>query len=54
MKDLKLNGFEMGIITNGRSETQRLKIKALGIEELIDVLLISDEIGLKKTKLRSI
>lgn len=51
MKDLKLNGFEIGIITNGRSKTQRLKIKALGIEELIDVLLISDEIGLKKPNL---
>jgi putative hydrolase of the HAD superfamily len=51
MKQLKLIGFEMGIITNGRSETQRLKIKALGIEEFIDILLISDEIGLKKPNL---
>jgi putative hydrolase of the HAD superfamily len=51
MKELKFNGFEIGIITNGRSKTQRLKIKALGIEKLIDILLISDEIGLKKPNL---
>jgi len=37
-----------GIITDGRSITQRNKIKALGIEQYIDKLVISEEFGAEK------
>jgi len=38
----------IGIITDGRSITQRNKIKALGIEHLVDKLVISEEFGFEK------
>lgn len=43
----KANG-SIGIITDGRSSTQRSKIKALGIGEYIDYVVISEEIGVGK------
>ena len=51
IKKLKSKNFEIGIITNGRSITQRNKIQALGIQNYIDILLISDEVGLAKPQL---
>lgn len=42
---LKENGKKMGLITDGRSEGQRAKIKALGMEKLFDYILITDELG---------
>jgi putative hydrolase of the HAD superfamily len=43
----KKNG-SVGIITDGRSVTQRNKIKALGIEKYIDKAVISEEFGFEK------
>jgi len=42
--------FKMGIITNGSSETQRLKFRAAGLEGVIasDRLWISEEVGKAK------
>lgn len=37
-----------GIITNGRKITQQNKIRALGIESLIDEIIISEEFGYEK------
>lgn len=37
-----------GLITNGASEMQRSKIAALGIEPLLDVIVISSEVGAQK------
>ena len=51
MKKLKSKNFETGIITNGRSITQRNKIQALGIQNYLDILLISEEVGLAKPQL---
>ena len=47
---LKLRGNEIGIITDGRSITQRNKIKALGLVDIInnDDILISEETGFSK------
>lgn len=39
---------KIGIITNGRSITQRNKIKSLGLEPFIDITIISEEIGFEK------
>lgn len=36
---------KIGIITDGRPEGQRAKIKALNLQELADVIIITDELG---------
>ena len=51
LKKLKSKNYEIGIITNGRSLTQRKKIEALNIQYFIDILLISEEIGFAKPEL---
>jgi HAD superfamily hydrolase (TIGR01549 family) len=45
-----LPGFrrQVGIITNGPTEVQRAKIALLGLEELVDFVLISEEFGAAK------
>lgn len=45
LKELRNNGYLIGIITDGRPEGQRNKIKALGLEELVDNIIITDELG---------
>ena len=45
LKRLKKAGVKLGLITDGRSEGQRAKIKALGIENLFDSVIITDELG---------
>ena len=45
IKCLKGKGIKVGIITDGRPEGQRNKIKALGLENLVDDIIITDELG---------
>ena len=45
LERLKGSGVKLGLITDGRSEGQREKIKALGIESLFDSVIITDELG---------
>ena len=42
---LKTKGIKAGIITDGRPEGQRNKIKALGLDTLVDDIIITDELG---------
>jgi putative hydrolase of the HAD superfamily len=42
------SGRKLGILTDGRSLTQRQKIAALGIDSLVDLVVISSEIGREK------
>ena len=42
---LKAKGIKLGIITDGRVEGQKNKIKALGLEKIIDDIIITDELG---------
>lgn len=44
----RLHSYKMGIITDGRSITQRHKLKSLGIIELMDKIVISEEMGSTK------
>jgi putative hydrolase of the HAD superfamily len=44
----KEKGCFIGLITDGYSLTQRNKLKALGIEELFDLIVISEEFGSEK------
>ena len=46
--EIKKRDGKVGIITDGRSVTQRNKIKALGLENLVDKLIISEEFGHEK------
>jgi len=45
---LKQANIPMGILTDGRSVQQRNKIKALGIENYFDKIVVSEEIGTEK------
>ena len=42
---LRKTGMKIGIITDGRPEGQWNKIEALGLEELVDDIIITDELG---------
>lgn len=45
LQELKENNVRLGIITDGRPEGQRAKIAALGIEDLFEKIIITDELG---------
>ena len=42
---LKACGKKVGIITDGRPEGQRAKIESLGLKQIVDYILITDELG---------
>ena len=42
---LKEKGYKLGIITDGRPEGQRNKIKALGLDKIMDYIIVTDELG---------
>ena len=42
---LKSKGIKVGIITDGRPIGQRNKLKALGLEEMVDDIIVTDELG---------
>lgn len=50
LSDISNTGYTIGIISDGRSITQRNKIAALGLEQYIrnDCIIISEEFGSKK------
>ena len=45
IQDLKRRNCMVGIITDGRPEGQHNKIEALGLEKLMDDIIITDELG---------
>lgn len=45
IKELKRRNIRMGIITDGYKETQSKKIKVLGLENDIEKIIITDELG---------
>ncbi|MGE7837715.1 HAD family hydrolase [Viridibacillus arvi] len=46
--ELKRQGYLLGMITNGKVGFQRANISGLGIENLFDVIVVSEEVGMKK------
>ncbi len=44
IKYLKENGKKIGIITDGNAKVQNLKVKALGLYELADSVILTDEL----------
>lgn len=45
LMELRKQGYLLGIITDGRPEGQRAKIKVLNLERYIDYIIITDELG---------
>lgn len=45
IEGLKAKGIKVGIITDGRPEGQKNKIKVLGLDKLIEDIIITDELG---------
>ena len=45
LENLRQRGIRTGIITDGRPEGQRNKIEALGLEKMVDDIIITDELG---------
>lgn len=45
LHSLQSKNVKIGIITDGRPEGQRNKIKALGLDKLVDDIIITDELG---------
>lgn len=43
--NLRNKGIKIGIITDGRPSGQRNKIEALGLEKMVDDIIITDELG---------
>ena len=43
--DLQNRGIRVGIITDGRPNGQKNKIVALGLDKLVDDIIITDELG---------
>ena len=50
---IKNEGGKIAVITDGRSTTQRNKIKELGVESYLDLIIISEEIGSEKPSLKN-
>jgi putative hydrolase of the HAD superfamily len=53
LNSLRASGRSLGIITDGRSVTQRNKIRALGLDAWIDAIVISEEFGSAKPEVRN-
>lgn len=45
LSELRAHGIHVGILTDGRPSGQRKKLQALGLEALVDSVLITDELG---------
>jgi len=53
LNNIRSNGCKTGIITDGRSITQNNKILALGLENLFDLVVISEEFGSEKPNIKN-
>ncbi len=48
ISSLKSYGFKIALITNGRTENQKRKIALCNLHSSLDIILISEEIGIRK------
>ncbi|MDE6397384.1 MAG: HAD hydrolase-like protein, partial [Muribaculaceae bacterium] len=49
---LRQRGFRLGILSNGFKEVQYNKLRSSGLDELIDIVVLSDEIDINKPDVR--
>lgn len=45
LEKLRSDGYKLGIITDGRPTAQRAKIASLGLDRLVDKIIVTDELG---------
>jgi len=50
LSTLKIQGYKLGLITDGNVEVQRNKVKTLKIEDFFDCMIFPDEYGIEKRK----
>jgi putative hydrolase of the HAD superfamily len=50
LKALKSMGIKVGILTNGSSTLQRSVISSLGFNDIVDAVVISEEVGFRKSQ----
>ncbi|MDI2034893.1 HAD family hydrolase [Paenarthrobacter nitroguajacolicus] len=48
LRDARESGWKIGIVTNGATEQQTLKVRNLGLESYVDAVIISEAVGVKK------
>jgi putative hydrolase of the HAD superfamily len=48
LKALQARGIKLGLVTNGKSKIQNRKVDALGLREFLDLILVSEDVGIKK------
>jgi putative hydrolase of the HAD superfamily len=48
LRELRARGYRLGIITNGSIQSQRSKLRASGLNALVDAMLISEEERIRK------
>lgn len=53
LQKIKDKGHYLGLVSDGRSITQRNKLKALKIENLFDLIIISEEFGTEKPDMKN-
>ena len=53
LERLHAAGLRTGVLTNGPSEIQRRKLRATGVDELVDAICISEELGVAKPDVRA-
>jgi putative hydrolase of the HAD superfamily len=45
---LQARGIKLGLVTNGKSKVQNEKVDALGLRDFLDLILVSEDVGIKK------
>ena len=45
---LRARGFVLAVLTNGRADQQRAKVRTIGVEEAVSLVLTSEEVGAAK------
>ena len=48
LQELRGSGWAVGIITNGATDIQTAKLRATGIDQTVDTVVISEDIGIRK------
>jgi len=48
LRDAREFGWKIGIVTNGTTEQQALKVRMLGLGSYVDTVIISEAVGVKK------
>ena len=53
LTSLRRDGLRVGVLTNGNEAQQRAKLRALGLLDLVDVVCVSESIGVQKPDARA-